>query len=179
MDQSIGRPAPEAPAKPLTRAPINGRYTTLTALEQSDAAPLYPHLGGEQNADLWTWIPESGMPDQAACDARVGTWLSADDFHVFTISTGPASDPASEPAGIAAFIGLVPEHLRIEVGCIVGKKLQRTRAATEMFFLMIRHAIEELGYHRVEWKAHNANKASVSAAERLGFVKEGVFRYVA
>ena len=47
---------------------------------------------------------------------------------------------------------------------------------TECFYLMIKHAIEELGYHRVEWKADRLNRASVSAAERLGFVPEGIFR---
>lgn len=34
----------------------------------------------------------------------------------------------------------------------------------------------ELGYQRVEWKADEGNKASLAAAERMGFVFEGVFR---
>ena len=175
MAHPTGRPAPETPAESPSGVPLHGRYTTLTPLDESHSAPLYRHLGGEKNAELWTWIPESGIPDQASCDAKVQAWMAADDFQVFTIGTGPASDTSSEAAGIAAYLGVVPEHRRIEIGCIVGKKLQRTRAATEMFFLMIGHAFE-LGYHRVEWKADERNKASLSAAERMGFVFEGVFR---
>ena len=38
------------------------------------------------------------------------------------------------------------------------------------------HAFEDLKYLRVEWKANNLNKPSLSAAERLGFVFEGIFR---
>ena len=53
---------------------------------------------------------------------------------------------------------------------------QRTRANTETVFLMLREAFEELGHRRVEWKCDALNARSRSAAERLGFAFEGVFR---
>jgi hypothetical protein len=56
--------------------------------------------------------------------------------------------------------------------------LQRTRAATEAMFLMMKHAFE-LGYRRYEWKCHALNAASRAAAQRLGFSFEGVFRQAA
>jgi RimJ/RimL family protein N-acetyltransferase len=43
-------------------------------------------------------------------------------------------------------------------------------------FLMMRRAFDELGYRRYEWKCDALNAASRTAAERLGFVFEGVFR---
>ncbi len=77
----------------------------------------------------------------------------------------------------APYLNIVPGHLRVEIGSIIlGERLARTRAATEAFFLMIKHAFEDLGYHRVEWKANHLNKPSCSAAARLGFVFEGIFR---
>lgn len=176
MDEPIGRPAPNTPAKTPTASLLHGRYTSLLPLEQSHAAPLFTHLGGERNYPLWKYIPEPKNPDEATFEERIRMYRTSSGVQPFAILTGPASDPSSEPAGIAAYLAIVPEHLRIEIGGIVGVKLQRTRAMTEVFYLLIKHAIEDLGNHRVEWKAQNENKASLSAAERLGFVFEGVFR---
>ncbi len=41
---------------------------------------------------------------------------------------------------------------------------------------MMRRVFDELGYRRYEWKCDALNAASRRAAERLGFVFEGVFR---
>ncbi len=53
--------------------------------------------------------------------------------------------------------------------------LQRSPAATEAMYLMMRHAFE-LGYRRYEWKCDALNAKSRRAAERLGFMFEGMFR---
>lgn len=41
---------------------------------------------------------------------------------------------------------------------------------------MAKHAFEDLGYRRFEWKCHNRNERSKRAATRFGFTFEGVFR---
>jgi RimJ/RimL family protein N-acetyltransferase len=65
----------------------------------------------------------------------------------------------------------------IEVGHLsFAPALQRTAAATEAMYLMMRHAFDELGYRRYEWKCDSLNAPSCSAAERLGFSYEGTFR---
>src|SRR5690606_16747227 len=56
--------------------------------------------------------------------------------------------------------------------------LQRTVAATEAMYLMMRRVFE-LGYRRYEWKCNALNRASRNAAMRLGFSFEGVFRQAA
>ena len=65
----------------------------------------------------------------------------------------------------------------IEIGHIwFGAGLARTTAATEAIFLLARHAFEDLGHRRLEWKCNAANEASKRAAERFGFTYEGTFR---
>ena len=43
-------------------------------------------------------------------------------------------------------------------------------------YLMMRHVFDDLGYRRYEWKCDSRNAPSVSAARRLGFRFEGIFR---
>ena len=73
-------------------------------------------------------------------------------------------------------MSIEPDHRSIEIGHIwLGPDLQRTPAATEALFLLIAHALDDLGYRRMEWKCNAANAASRAAACRLGFIHEGVF----
>jgi RimJ/RimL family protein N-acetyltransferase len=65
----------------------------------------------------------------------------------------------------------------IEIGHIwFAPQLKRTTAASEAIFLLARHAFDELGYRRLEWKCNALNAASRGAAERFGFRFEGIFR---
>jgi RimJ/RimL family protein N-acetyltransferase len=43
-------------------------------------------------------------------------------------------------------------------------------------YLMMRRAFDELGYRRYEWKCDSCNLPSRTAATRLGFTYEGLFR---
>ena len=54
--------------------------------------------------------------------------------------------------------------------------LQKTIAATEAMYLMMRRVFDELGYRRYEWKCDALNAGSCAAALRLGFRFEGIFR---
>lgn len=177
MDVPVGPPAPPTPAQSPGRVAQHGRYTSLIPTTPDHSASLFKHLGGEANRARWKYVPNYGPSDAAECEERTQKWSESADPYFFTVLTGPESDPASEPAGVITYLNIVPGHLRIEIGHIIlGEKLSRTRASTEAFFLMIRNAFE-MGYHRVEWKANNLNKPSLSAAERLGFMFEGVFRW--
>jgi RimJ/RimL family protein N-acetyltransferase len=70
-----------------------------------------------------------------------------------------------------------PAHRSIEVGWILyAPALQRTVGATEAMYLLAKHAFEDLGYRRYEWKCDALNAPSRRAALRLGFTFEGIFR---
>ena len=64
----------------------------------------------------------------------------------------------------------------IEIGHIwFAPSLQKTTAATEALYLMIRHAMDDLGYRRMQWRCNAQNDGSRAAAQRLGFRFEGIF----
>jgi RimJ/RimL family protein N-acetyltransferase len=86
------------------------------------------------------------------------------------VTTGRAS-------GWLSLMNIEPQNAAIELGNIwFGPELQRTRAATEAMFLLLRHAADELGYRRLVWKCNALNAASRRTAERLGFTYEGTLR---
>ncbi len=114
-----------------------------------------------------------------------GPFAEEASYHNWVDSVCDGEDPAfyaiqtretESWAGVASFMRINPEMGSIEVGHIAySPKLQRTRAATDAMYLMMRWAFEA-GYRRYEWKCDAANHRSRRAAERLGFSYEGVFR---
>lgn len=152
---------------------MHGRYCRLEPLDAAkhtrslfDAYALDPH------GSCWTYLPYG--PFEVFEDFRA--WLEPQshtrDPLFFTIV-----DPASgEAIGVASYLRISPTCGSIEVGHLnFSPKLQRTPAATEAMFLMMRHAFE-LGYRRYEWKCDSLNEASRKAALRLGLSFEGIFR---
>ena len=86
------------------------------------------------------------------------------------------SKALSQPAGVASYLRIDPDNGSIEIGGVVfSPRLQRTTAATEVIFLLLRYVFD-LGYRRCEWKCDALNAASRSAAIRFGFSFEGIFR---
>jgi RimJ/RimL family protein N-acetyltransferase len=89
---------------------------------------------------------------------------------------GPDGAPGPA-AGWLALLDIQPANAAIELGNVwFPPGLARTRAATEAMFLLLDHAFTALGYRRVAWKCDARHLASRRAAERLGFVLEGVLR---
>jgi RimJ/RimL family protein N-acetyltransferase len=83
---------------------------------------------------------------------------------------------SGKATGVASYLRIVPAMGVIEVGHLnFSPLLQRTRAATEAMYLMMKNAFE-LGYRRYEWKCDSLNAPSRAAAERLGLSYEGIFR---
>jgi RimJ/RimL family protein N-acetyltransferase len=160
------------PRPPLT--PLEGRHCRLEPLDPDrHAAELY--LGNCQARDErdWTYLPYGPFERLDAYRAWADQAAAADDPLFHTIIDG-ASGRAS---GVASLMRIDSVNGVIEVGHIkYTPVLQRTVAATEAMFLLMRRVFDELGYRRYEWKCDALNAPSRAAAMRLGFVFEGIFR---
>ncbi|KAK2026389.1 acetyltransferase [Colletotrichum zoysiae] len=177
MDPPVGPVVPAGPATAPSHTPLHGRYTSLVPIEVSHSQAIFKHLGREENAHRWAYMFDEPLLDYEQCEAAVTQWSASKDPLYFAVLSGPASEPSSEPVGVMSYLSIVPSHRRIEIGCIIfGEQLKRTRAATEAQYLLMRHAFDDLGNFRLEWKANHLNKPSLAAAERLGYVYEGIFR---
>lgn len=79
--------------------------------------------------------------------------------------------------GSLALMRIVSAHGVIEVGHInYSPEVQRTPAATEAQYLLMKTVFDRLGYRRLEWKCDSLNAPSRRAAQRLGLTFEGIYR---
>ena len=176
LGQPVGRPVEGwSGAQRPTREPMAGRYCRVEPLEPArHATSLFSANAADTNGAMWTYMgygPFASLEDYGAWAERA---CRTDDPSVpcrgrarHRPGLGCGQLPARRSLGTAA----------IEVGHIAfAPALQRTTAATEAMYLMMRRAFEELGYRRYEWKCNALNEASRRAAVRLGFSFEGVFR---
>jgi RimJ/RimL family protein N-acetyltransferase len=175
MGQPIGYPVPgwRARSRP-PRKPLEGRLCRLEPLDPDrHAADL--HAGNRQASDPreWTYLPYGPFETLDAYVAWAERVAGSDDplFHTIV-------DRASGRAvGVASLMRIDPVNGVIEVGHIkYTPALQRTAAATEAMYLLMRRVFEEHGYRRYEWKCDALNASSRAAAVRLGFIFEGIFR---
>jgi RimJ/RimL family protein N-acetyltransferase len=155
------------------RVALEGRFCRLEPLDpaghgdQLFAASMAP--GAE---DRFRFLFESPQ-DRAAFEGWLTRAAASADPLFFAVI-----DRSSQRCeGRQAFLRIVPEHGVIEIGSILwGPAIARTRVATESLFLCARHAFDELGYRRFEWKCNARNEPSIRAARRFGFTYEGTFR---
>jgi RimJ/RimL family protein N-acetyltransferase len=122
---------------------------------------------------LWTYMPVGPFEHEQALIEWARWAEDAPDFAFYAI----VDIASSRALGSASYLRWEPEHGSIEIGFIwFGPELQRTRGATEAIYLLSRHAFDDLGYRRLEWKCNAVNERSRRAAVRFGFEFEGVFR---
>ena len=127
----------------------------------------------EGDRHLWDFLPYGPFADADAFGEHLDRQAAGDD-PLFYAVVDAASGHA---AGVVSFLRIEPAHGCIEVGHIwFGAALQRSAAATETIHLLARHAFDDLGNRRLEWKCDAANARSRRAAERFGFTFEGIFR---
>lgn len=172
--RELGEPVDFHPPRRLDRAALPGRHVVLAPVDPDrDAERLYAvSHPPEGDPAIWDYLFEGPYQDASELRARLERDAVSEDPFFYTVLRRPEEDPQ----GIVSYLRITPEHGVIEIGNIwFGVPLQRTAAATEVIYLLARHAFDELGYRRLEWKCNALNLASRRAAERLGFVFEGVF----
>jgi RimJ/RimL family protein N-acetyltransferase len=163
------------PAAAPTTQPLHGARVRLEPL---DAARHARQLFGAAHGDgadpaLWDYLPYGPFADARAYAAWAAEHQDSADprfFAIVDVATGAAQ-------GVATFLRMDLAGGVIEIGHIwFGAALQRTPAATEAIYLMARHAFDDLGNRRLEWRCDAANARSRAAAARFGFTYEGTFR---
>ncbi|HQT65384.1 MAG: GNAT family N-acetyltransferase [Acidocella sp. 20-57-95] len=165
-------PEVDAWPRPLpTRTPLTGSHVVLEPLHRRHTAELYEAISGADAS--FTYTPYGPFSTREAFAHFIANAASQHDpmtWAIRPVATGNAS-------GWLGLMDIQPENAAIELGRVwFSPRLQRTRAATEAIFLLLKRAADELGYRRLVWKCDTLNAASIRAANRLGFTHEGTLR---
>lgn len=158
------------------RVVIPGVYCSLVPLEpDAHSAQLYVAFCQDRAGVDWTYLP-------------YGPFSEATEFHAWVSEQSEKSDPlffavidalSGHAVGVVSFMRIAQSMGSIEIGHIhFSPQLQGTVTSTEALYLMLEW-IFSAGYRRCEWKCNALNNASRSAALRLGFTFEGIFRQAA
>ena len=170
----LGAPVDDAPAAQPGPVTLEGRHVRIVPFDADrHGGDLFALSHGPEKERLWAYLRPEPFPDATAFARFYAAAAAAGDQALYTVATVDAG----RAVGHAAYLRITPAYRTIEVGNILyTPQLQRTPGATEAMYLMARHAFEDLGYRRYEWKCDSLNAPSRRAAERFGFTYEGLFR---
>jgi RimJ/RimL family protein N-acetyltransferase len=162
-------PAPRPWVAPVT---LQGSIVRLEPLTADHAEGL-----AEVGLDpvVWRWTiarPKSVDDIRAWIEAALAAQRAGTELPFATV------DQASgRPIGSSRFLTIVPEHRRLEIGWTwVAPPWQRRGANQEAKYLQLRHAFEDLGANRVEFKTDARNEKANPALLSIGATFEGTFR---
>ncbi|MGV8832621.1 MAG: GNAT family N-acetyltransferase [Devosia sp.] len=165
---SAPNPAKSAPE----RITLEGNYVRLEPIERRHAADLFAVATMPGGPERYRWLFSDAPQSLAALQAWIDTVIAGPDSYVAIIDKR-----SGRAVGQQAWMRIFPEHASIEIGGVYwGLPMARTPLATEALFLFARHAFDDLGYRRFEWKCNSRNDPSKAAATRFGFHYEGLFR---
>ena len=167
------------PSVPEVRIPrrmdYEGEYIALSPLDpERDAPGLFACSHGTELVEqLWTYMAYGPFEDVSVMQE----WLEEIEGSEDPFFLSVRDRVSDRPIGMVSFLNIAPDARRLELGNIwYGPEAQNTCANTEAAYLMLCEAFDDMAYRRVEWKCDALNKRSRSAALRLGFTYEGLFR---
>jgi RimJ/RimL family protein N-acetyltransferase len=153
------------------RIVFQGRSVRLEPLGRDHLTELWAATDGAEPS--WDYLRYGPFASQAELLERILELAARTDQPFWAVRpelTGVAQ-------GWLSLCDIYPADGAIEIGSIwFSPSLQRTRAATEAIFLLMRYAMDELKYQRLVWRCLSANQASIKAALRYGFRPEGIWR---
>lgn len=173
--QAIGRPVSDWEGRSAPpRTALQGQHVRLEPLDATaHAAGLFDAYSAFPDTSNWTYLPYGPFASPEEYATWVESMATGDDLLAFAM----VSPIDGKPVGVASYLRINPAQGSIEVGHLsYSPAIQRSVAATEAMYLMMRRAFDELRYRRYEWKCDSRNAPSRHAAARLGFRYEGTFR---
>lgn len=172
FDQQIGDAVEWVTRPAIEPVTLVGEHCRLEPWSHAHLDALYDAAVRQSPASNWTYLRTPSL-DEATGLAEWMDSLAAETATVPLV----ICRPDGTALGTASYLRLDAANGSAEVGAIAySAALQRTTAATEAMFLMMRHVFDDLGYRRYEWKCDSLNEPSRRAAARLGFTYEGIFR---
>lgn len=148
-----------------------GKYVRLEPLSAQHLGALW--RATEDAASSWDYLRYGPFSDIASLRATIDE-LAGRSHQPFWAVIDLHSDQAQ---GWLSICDVAPHESAAEIGSIwFSPAMQRSRASTEAVFLLMEYVFDQLGYERLVWRCVDDNLPSRRAAERFGFLFEGLWR---
>lgn len=160
------------PPLPDRMTVFHGVGVRLEPLTPAHGEELWAAFSQDTAGHMWAYLAAGPFADATEFSAWFTPFCATDSLFLYAII-----DIAYDRAiGFASYLRADPGAGSIEVGWVTfSPQLQRSSLATDAMVVMMREAFA-MGYRRYEWKCNALNAPSISAAHRLGFSFEGLFR---
>lgn len=160
--------------RPLELRPVTleGEHVRLEPVSLDHVDGLF---AAGQDESIWRWMPRHPVTRD---DFRsIVEHAIAEQQHGRGITWATVHRASGQVVGSTSFLNVSAYDNRLEIGATwIAPRMQRSAINTEAKYLQLRHCFEELGCLRVELKTDARNLKSQAAIERIGAVREGVFR---
>lgn len=154
----------------ITPLVLAGKHVRLEPLTEAHI-PALAEIGAGQ--DFWNFMLYGDM----RTDADMRNWVLDILSRKGDVPFVAVHLASGRVAGATRYLNVSPKDRGLEIGGTwYGLEFQRTAVNTECKYLLLQHAFETLGAIRVQLKTDLRNVRSQKAIERIGAVKEGVFR---
>lgn len=162
-------------AERVTTGPValSGKRVELLPLRAEHAPQL---LQAAEDGELWN-MKVTVIPGPSTVEQYIATALAGRDagtvmpFAIVHRETGRI-------VGSTRFWKIDRQHRKLEIGHTwLSQSMQRSGLNTEMKFLLLRHAFEEMNCVRVQFTTDELNEKSRAAILRIGARQEGIVRH--
>jgi RimJ/RimL family protein N-acetyltransferase len=144
------------------RPRLEGKVVTLEPLTPDHADGLRAAAADER---IWRWMITTDV------EAWIAYALGATDMYLFAVLKDRVV------VGSTSYLNVVLEHRRLEIGNTWNNpSTWGTGVNTEAKYLLLRHAFETLGMHRVEFKTDAKNERARAALAAIPSEFEGIHR---
>ena len=165
--QEVGPSLADAsPGKMPDVALLEGRYCSVEHLTVAEHyKDILDFYFTNQILSDWTYMYADPFESEEAVRQCLEDYEQSQNPYFFAIR-----DKASgKVLGTFSLMAITPKNRSVEMGrVILAPALQKTRAATEAQYLLMKYVFEDLNYRRYEWKCDSLNRPSANAAMRLG-----------
>jgi RimJ/RimL family protein N-acetyltransferase len=151
-------------------------YGDRVRVEPLDHRHIDDLLAAASDPEIWRYMPIPAPANEADMTTLIDdAWRRAATGEQLPFAV---IDSATDRAvGSTRYLEIRRSWRTLEIGWTwLGASVQRTIVNTEAKCLLLRHAFEELGALRVQFKTDARNERSQRGLERIGAVKEGVLR---
>ena len=151
---------------------LTGARVALRPVRLADEGDVFRVFSDPAAMRYWSTPPMSSLEQATELIEDIQARQAQGDFFQW----GVVQQGSDSLIGTCTLFQIVWEHRRAEVGFILRSDLWGLGLAREAVGVMLAHAFDGLGLHRLEADVDPRNERSLSLLTRLGFREEGRLR---